>query len=58
MRKVTNPYDCRAFGRAVKEARTKLGLTRAEVEEMYNIDARYLLEIENRGQHTSFQIFY
>lgn len=58
MRKVTNPFDCRAFGRAVKDARTKSGLTRVEVESMHNIDARYLLEIENRGQHMSLQIFY
>jgi len=58
MRKVINPFDCRPFGRAVKEARIKSGLTRAEVEERYNIDARYLLEIENKGQHMSLQIFY
>ena len=58
MRKVDNPFDCRGFGQAVKTARKKMGLTRAEFEEQYNIDERYLLEIENNGQHMSLQIFY
>jgi len=58
MRKITNPYDSRPFGRAVKAAREKLGLTRRQVEEKYDIDARYLLEIENKGQHMSLQLFY
>lgn len=58
MRKVTNPFDCRAFGKAVKDARTKAGMTRAQVEEMYGIDARYLLAIENKGQSMSLQVFY
>jgi len=58
IRKITNPYDCRPFGRAVKAAREKLGLTRRQVEEKYDIDARYLLEIENKGQHMSLQLFY
>jgi len=34
---------------AVKAAREKLGLTRRQVEEKYDIDARYLLGIENKG---------
>ena len=58
MRKVDRPFDCKGFGQAVKAARKKTGLTRAEFEEKYNIDERYLLEIENNGQHMSLQIFY
>ncbi len=58
MRKVDNPFDCRAFGQAVKDARKKMGMTRAQFEDKYNIDERYLLEIENNGQHCSLQIFY
>jgi transcriptional regulator with XRE-family HTH domain len=58
MRKVDNPFNFRDFGQAVKEARKKMGLTRAQFEDKYNIDERYLLEIENNGQHCSLQIFY
>lgn len=58
MRKVTKPFDCRAFGQAIKDARTRTGLTRAQVEEMYDIDARYLLAIENKGQSMSLQVFF
>lgn len=58
MRKVTKPFDCRAFGQAIKDARTRTGLTRAHVEEMYDIDARYLLAIENKGQSMSLQVLF
>ena len=58
MRKKEDKYDFRAFGRAIKEARMKQGLTREQVGAMIEIDPRYLTNIENKGQHPSLQVFY
>ena len=52
------PYDFRAFGLAIKEARTKQGMTRDEAAALIPIDPRYLTNIENKGQHPSLQVFY
>ena len=51
-------YDFRAFGLAIKEARTKQGMTRDEAAALIPIDPRYLTNIENKGQHPSLQVFY
>lgn len=58
MRKKEDKYDFRAFGRAIKEARKKQGLTREQVGAMIEIDPRYLTNIENKGQHPSLQVLY
>lgn len=58
MRKKEDKYDFRAFGLAIKEARMKQGLTREQVGAMIEIDPRYLTNIENKGQHSSLQVFY
>ena len=58
MRKKEDKYDFRAFGLAIKEARTKQGLTREQVGASIEIDPRYLTNIENKGQHPSIQVLY
>lgn len=47
-----------SFGLAIKEARTKQGLTREQVGALIEIDPRYLTNIENKGQHPSIQVLY
>jgi len=58
MRKKEDKYDFREFGLAIKEARTKQGLTREQVGTSIEIDPRYLTNIENKGQHPSIQVLY
>ena len=51
-------YDFKAFGAAIKAARTGRKESRKKVcDEMY-ISPRYLANIENNGQHPSLQIFF
>ena len=54
MRKKEDKYDFRAFGLAIKSARKKQNLTREQVGAMFEIDPRYLTNIENKGQHPKF----
>ena len=56
--KKEDKYDFKAFGLAIKEARKKQGLTREQVGAMIEIDPRYLTNIENKGQHPSFNLFF
>ena len=58
MRNKDELYDFRAFGKAIKEARTKQELTREQAAAVIPIDPRYLTNIENKGQHPSLQVFY
>ncbi len=58
MRNKNEIYDFRAFGLAIKEARTKKGMTRDEAAALIPIDPRYLTNIENKGQHPSLHILY
>src|SRR5699024_469348 len=58
MRKKEDKYDFKAFGKAIKEARTKQELTREQVGTLIEIDPRYLTNIENKGQHPSIQVLY
>jgi len=58
MRNKDELYDFRAFGLAIKEARTKQGMTRDQAAGVIHIDPRYLTNIENKGQHPSLQVFY
>lgn len=58
MRNKDELYDFRAFGLAIKEARTKQGMTRDQAAALIHIDPRYLTNIENKGQHPSLQVFY
>ena len=58
MRNKEELYDFRAFGLAIKDARTKRGMTRDQAAGIIHIDPRYLTNIENKGQHPSLQVFY
>lgn len=50
-------YDFTAFGQAIKEARLKRGWTRDELAQKIDLAPRYIMSIENNGQHPSFQVF-
>ena len=58
MRNPNNRYDFKAIGQAVKAARENRGWTREQVAEMMDLAPRYIMSIENKGQHPSFQVFY
>ena len=51
-------YDFKAFGQAIKAARTGRNESRKKVSDEMNISPRYLANIENKGQQPSLQIFY
>lgn len=51
-------YNFKAVGQAIKSAREKKGWTREQVAEIMNLAPRYIMSIENKGQHPSFQVFY
>ena len=53
-----NKYDFTAFGQAIKEARESRGWTRERLAQEIDLAPRYILSLENKGQHPSFQIFY
>ena len=58
MRKPTEVYDFKAFGQAIKTARKAKGYTRERLGKELDIATRYLVSIENEGQHPSLQVFY
>ena len=58
MRNQNERYDFKAIGQAVKAARESKGWTREQVAEMVDLAPRYIMSIENKGQHPSFQVFY
>ena len=51
-------YDFKAFGQAIKAARTERKESRKKVSDEMYISPRYLANIENNGQHPSLQIFF
>ncbi len=51
-------YDFKAFGTAIKAARTGRKESRKKVSDEMFISPRYLANIENKGQHPSLQIFF
>ena len=58
MRDPNKRYDFKAIGQAVKAARENRGWTREQVAEMMDLAPRYIMSIENKGQHPSLQVFY
>jgi len=58
MQNQNNLYNFKAFGQAIKEERENRGWTREKVAEMVDLAPRYIMSIENTGQHPSFQKFY
>jgi len=58
MRTPTKKFDFKAIGQAIKSAREGKGWTREYVAEMMDLAPRYIMSIENNGQHPSLQVFY
>ncbi len=50
-------YNFKAMGQAIKEARIKKGWTRERLAQEVDLAPRYIMSLENRGQHPSFQVF-
>ena len=50
-------YDFKAIGQAIKQARLKKGWTREQLAQEVDLAPRYIMSIENKGQHPSFQVF-
>jgi len=51
-------FDFRALGQAIKDARKGKGWTRDDLAGMLSITPRYLVDIENEGQHPSLQVLH
>ena len=58
MSKDSRNYNFKALGQAIKDARVAAGMTRDQLGEKLNLAPRYLLSIENEGQHPSLQVLY
>ncbi|MCG9968368.1 helix-turn-helix transcriptional regulator [Pelotomaculum terephthalicicum JT] len=58
MRNTKKLYDFKAFGQVIKSARENKGWTREVLAGKVNLAPRYIMSIENKGQHPSFQVFY
>lgn len=58
MRNTENTYNFKAFGRAIKAARENRGWTRDQLADIVDLAPRYIMSIENKGQHPSLQVFY
>jgi transcriptional regulator with XRE-family HTH domain len=50
--------DFLPIGQAVKSAREGQNLTREQVAETLELAPRYIMSIENKGQHPSLRVFY
>ncbi len=50
-------YDFKAMGQAIKEARLKKGWTREQLAQEVDLAPRYIMSLENNGQHPSFQVY-
>lgn len=57
MSKELSKYDFMAMGQAIKEARLKRGWTREQLAQEVDLAPRYIMSLENKGQHPSFQVF-
>lgn len=51
-------YDFSALGQAIKTARESKGWTRERLAQEVDLAPRYIMSIENKGQHPSIQVFY
>jgi transcriptional regulator with XRE-family HTH domain len=51
-------YDFSNIGKAIKTAREARRMPRSEVSKIVDLDPRYIMSVENKGQHPSFQKFY
>ena len=51
-------FDCHAFGKEVKHKRKAKGWTQEQLAQLVDLTPRSIMYIENRGQHTSLDVFY
>ncbi len=51
-------FDCHAFGKEVKRKRKAKGWTQEQLAQLVDLTPRSIMYIENRGQHTSLDVFY
>lgn len=58
MSKERQHYDFKALGQAIKSARKAAGMTRKQLGGKLNLAPRYIVSIENEGQHPSLQVLY
>ncbi|MGI6006051.1 MAG: helix-turn-helix transcriptional regulator [Ruminococcus sp.] len=58
MGKTEGYYDFKAMGQAIKRERKARGWTREQLGEKIDLAPRYIMSIENEGQHPSLQKFY
>jgi transcriptional regulator with XRE-family HTH domain len=54
----TEQFNFRPLGQAIKKARNDNNWTREQLAGMLGISPRYLVDIENEGQHPSLQVLY
>lgn len=57
MSKVQTKYDFKAMGQAIKQARISRSWTREQLAQEVDLAPRYIMSLENNGQHPSFQVF-
>ena len=57
MSKEKAKHDFSAIGQAIKEARLNKGWTREQLAQEVDLAPRYIMSIENKVQHPSFQVF-
>ena len=50
-------FDFHGLGAALKRAREEKGWTQAYVAELVDRDSRTIMNIENKGQYPSFDLF-
>lgn len=51
-------FDFKPAGQAIKEARKAHGESRKKASDEMYLSPRYLVNVENKGQHPSLQVFY
>jgi len=51
-------FDFKPAGQAIKEARKAHGDSRKKASDEMFLSPRYLVNVENKGQHPSLQVFY
>jgi transcriptional regulator with XRE-family HTH domain len=54
----TEQFNFRPLGQAIKDARNNNNWTREQLASMLGLSPRYLVDIENEGQHPSLQVLY
>ena len=54
----SDQFNFRPLGQAIKAARNEKDWTREQLASMLGLSPRYLVDIENEGQHPSIQVLY